>query len=99
MQTCHNIVDCVLAARQDRISKRPQVSLQNQRNTLGVSGSKLARKAGRFRIWTYGIGLQTMDTQSRIRQVLHAEPERLRNISVHIEGSEPSVVEPRMEAG
>jgi len=62
----------------------------------------LARLSGvsRFKICIYelGDGSLTEDEQSRIREALHAEAERLRNISINIEGGQPSAVEPPMEA-
>ena len=55
----------------------------------------------RFKICTYelGDGSLTADEQSRIREALHAEAERLRNISVRVECGQPFEAEPPMEAG
>ena len=55
----------------------------------------------RFKICNYelGGGSLTTDQQSRIREALHAEAERLRNISNGIQCGSPSAVEPPMEVG
>jgi len=60
--------------------------LRSSRIALGVSQSKLARLSGvsRFKICAYelGDGEMSPDEQSRIRESLHGEAERLRNISI-----------------
>lgn len=61
------------------------MNLRTHRNVLGISQSRLARLSGvsRFKICTYelGGGTLTTDEQRRIREILHAEAERLRKIS------------------
>ena len=55
----------------------------------------------RFKICTYelGGGSLTTDEQSRVCEALHAEAERLRNISIRIEFGQPSAAELPMEVG
>ena len=79
------------------------MNLRTYRNTLGISQSRLARMSGvsRFKICTYelGDGSLTTDEQSRIREALHAEAERLRNISTRIDCGQPSAAEPPRDVG
>jgi predicted transcriptional regulator len=71
-------------------------NLRSSRIALGVSQSKLARLSGvsRFKICSYelGDGAMSPDQQSRIREALQAEAERLRSISIHIEFGQPQPV-------
>jgi predicted transcriptional regulator len=64
-------------------------TLRAHRNVLGISQSKLARMSGvsRFKICNFelGEGSLPLDEQSRIREALCAEAERLRNLSIQIE--------------
>ena len=55
----------------------------------------------RFKICNYELGGGSLNTdeQSRIREALHAEAQRLRNISSGIECGPPSAGEPPMEVG
>ena len=59
--------------------------LRATRVSLGLSQSRLARVSGisRFKICTYELGDRSLtpDEQNRIREVLQAEAERLRQIS------------------
>jgi predicted transcriptional regulator len=63
--------------------------LRELRIALGISQSRLARLSGVswFKICTHELGdaALTADEQSRIRESLQFEAERLRNISVQIE--------------
>ncbi len=65
------------------------MDLRQNRQALGLSQSKLARlsQVSRFKICTFELGgcSLTTDQQSRIREALCAEAERLRNISTNIE--------------
>ena len=63
--------------------------LRIHRKTLGISQSKLARlsRVSRFKICLYelGDGSLTPEEQSRIREALQAEAERLRQISTQFD--------------
>jgi len=67
--------------------------LREIRISLGLSQSKLARisAVSRFKICTYelGDGYLSKDDQGRIRKALHAEAERLQNISLQIDFTQP----------
>jgi predicted transcriptional regulator len=62
--------------------------LRSHRLKLAISQSRLARLSGvsRFKICTYelGDGSLRLEEQSRIREALHAEAERLRAIPADI---------------
>jgi predicted transcriptional regulator len=62
--------------------------LRAGRTSLGISQSRLARLSGvsRFKICTYELGNGTLrpEDQSRIREALQAEAERLRTIPANI---------------
>jgi predicted transcriptional regulator len=77
--------------------------LRAYRTAIGISQSRLARKAGvsRFKICTYELGDRslTADEQSRIREALQAEAERLRKISTDIEFARSAAFETPREAG
>ena len=64
-------------------------NLRTHRGTLGISQSRLARLSGvsRFKICTYELGdtSLTPEEQSRIREALQAEAQRLRSIPVQID--------------
>jgi predicted transcriptional regulator len=68
------------------------MKLRSQRNTLGISQSKLARLSGvsRFKICTFelGTGLLSEEEYDRIRQAFVGEAHRLRNLLNSIEGLE-----------
>lgn len=51
----------------------------------------------RFKICTYelGDGPLTADEQSRIREALHAEAERLRHIMIHVDFGSSAAIDPR----
>jgi predicted transcriptional regulator len=70
------------------------MNLRSHRNALGISQSKLARISGvsRFKICTYelGSGSLSLAQQSRIREALQMEAERLRKISIQIESGQLS---------
>jgi DNA-binding XRE family transcriptional regulator len=63
------------------------------RISLGISQSRLARLSGvsRFKICTYelGDGSLSPEQQTRIREALQAEAERLRRISVQMDFGQP----------
>jgi predicted transcriptional regulator len=71
------------------------MDLRQHRQSLGLSQSKLARisSVSRFKICTFELGgcSLTKDQQSRIREALRTETERLRNLSTNFDfGSSPS---------
>jgi predicted transcriptional regulator len=63
--------------------------LRASRASLGLSQSRLARLSGvsRFKICTYELGDGSLNTdeQTRIREALQAEVERLRQVSTHFD--------------
>jgi predicted transcriptional regulator len=67
------------------------MNLRAHRNALGISQSRLARlsSVSRFKICTYelGDGSLTAEEQTRIREALQAEAERLRQISTHFDSA------------
>jgi predicted transcriptional regulator len=69
------------------------MNLRSDRNTLGISQSRLARLSGvsRFQICTYelGDGSLTPEEQARIHAALISEAERLRNIAIQFGQTEP----------
>jgi|HubBroStandDraft_5_1064220.scaffolds.fasta_scaffold27443_5 predicted transcriptional regulator len=74
------------------------MDLRQNRQALGLSQSKLARlsRVSRFKICTFELGgcSLTADQQSRIREALCAEAERLRNLSTNVDfGNSPSHVQ------
>ena len=77
------------------------MNLRTRRNTLGLSQSRLARMSGvsRFKICSHelGGGSLTSDEENRIRVALHAEADRLRNISTDVELGQPAETEPPKE--
>ena len=64
-------------------------TLRASRISLGVSQSRLARLSGvsRFKICAHELGDCPLspENQTRIRKALHAEAERLRNISLQVD--------------
>jgi hypothetical protein len=65
------------------------MSLRKARLALRISQSRLARVAGvsRFKICTFELGSGSLaaDEKERIRKALHAEADRLRDLSSDIE--------------
>jgi predicted transcriptional regulator len=69
------------------------MNLRSDRNTLGISQSRLARlsSVSRFQICTYelGDGSLTPEEQARIHAALISEAERLRNVVIQFGQTEP----------
>jgi predicted transcriptional regulator len=65
------------------------MDLRSRRNAIGLSQSRLARLSGvsRFKLCLFelGDGPLSPTEQQRIRSALHAEAERLRNLSIDVE--------------